>query len=168
MFWLLSNGHWREYQAATDASGLLQKHVNDDGGDVLLITKHVVATAEFSVDMIIINISLVYLVKTEPNLVIVIQTCCTSPPYSPLLRTPMFGRLLCGNWLVCGRLRPWCISFSFFFVAQLCTPKQWYYTPPACCTSSPFFTPLWAPIFDWLLCEPLLISGHPKAMEYFI
>ena len=40
----------------------------------MLITKHVVATAEFSVDMIIINISLVCLVKTEPNLVIVIQS----------------------------------------------------------------------------------------------
>jgi len=53
---------------------LLQKHVNNDDGDALLITKHVVATAEFSVDMIIINISLVYLVKTEPNLVIVIQS----------------------------------------------------------------------------------------------
>ena len=62
MFWLLSNGHWWEYQAATDASGLLQKHVVDDGGDALLITKHVVDTAEFSVDMIVIRALLLILV----------------------------------------------------------------------------------------------------------
>ena len=50
-------------------------------------------------------------------------------------------------------------------------PKQWYHIshmPPAPRTSSPYFPPLWTPIFGWLLCEPLLISGHPKAMEYFI
>jgi len=84
--------------------------------------------------------------------------CRTSPPYSPLLRTLMFGWLLCGNWLVCGCLRPWCI---FFFVAQF-LPKQWYHishVPPTRHISPPYSPSLWTPIFGWLLCEPFLIRA---------
>ena len=44
--------------------------------------------------------------------------CCTYPPYAPLLWTSISSWLLCGNSLVCGCLSSWCISFSFFFVAQ--------------------------------------------------
>ena len=45
--------------------------------------------------------------------------CCISPPYSPLLQKPIFGWLLCGNSLVCGRLRPWCVSFSFLLCCSI-------------------------------------------------
>ena len=85
----------------------------------------------------------------------------TSLPYSPKLQTPIFGWLLCGNWFVCGCLRPWCISFSFFFVAQFLS-QQWYHishTPPARRTSPPCVPLLWTPFFGWLLCEPLSIRG---------
>ena len=97
-------------------------------------------------------------------------TCHTSLPYSPTLRTPIFGWLFCGNWFVCGRLRPLCISFYFFFVAQF-LPQQWYHiphAPPARHTYPPYCPLFWTPIFGWLLCEPLSIVVHPKAMVYFI
>jgi hypothetical protein len=40
--------------------------------------------------------------------------------------------------------------------------------PPDRCTSSPYSLPLRTPVFGWLLCEPLLIGGRPKATVYFI
>ena len=40
--------------------------------------------------------------------------CYTSPPFSPLLQTPIFGSLLCGNWLVCGSLRFKAMVYFFF------------------------------------------------------
>ena len=61
--------------------------------------------------------------------------------------------------------------YFFIFCSILCMPKQWYHIshmPPARCTSSPYFPSLWTSIFGWFLCESLLISSHPKAMEYFI
>jgi len=158
----ISDNHWRKW-FVTETCQQWWWWCSDNN------KKNVVATAEFSVDMIIINISLVYLVKTEPNLVIVIQTRHTSPPYSPPLRTPIFGWLLCGYWLVCGRLRPWCISFSFFIFAQF-LPQQWYHishAPSARRTSPPYFPLLWTPIIVWLLFELLSIGGHPKATVYF-
>ena len=58
--------------------------------------------------LFVVRISAQTMVSRVPR---VPPTCCTSPPYSPPLRTPIFGWLLCGNRLVCGPLRPWCISF---------------------------------------------------------
>ncbi len=40
--------------------------------------------------------------------------------------------------------------------------------PPDRRTSSPYSPPLRTPVFGWLLCEPLLIGGRPKATAYFI
>ena len=96
--------------------------------------------------------------------------CYTSPPFSPLLQTPIFGSLLCGNWLVCGSLRFKAMVYFFFVVAHF-LPKQWYHIsplPPNCCTSPPYSLLLWRPIFGWLLCEQFLIGVHPNAIVYYI
>ena len=99
-------------------------------------------------------------------------------PVAPPLHTPhCCGRLffwLIVVWKFIGMwpFKAMVFFFAFFlYCSILCMPKQWYHishTPPACRTSSPYFPPLWTPIFGWLLCELMLISGHPKAMEYFI
>ncbi len=40
--------------------------------------------------------------------------------------------------------------------------------PPDRCTSSLYSPPSRTPVLGWLLCEPLLIGGRPKATVYFI
>jgi hypothetical protein len=51
--------------------------------------------------------------------------CRNSPPYSPPVRMPVFGWLLCVYSLGGGRLRPWCISCLFIFHCSIRCLKQW-------------------------------------------
>ncbi len=78
--------------------------------------------------------------------------------------------------LLCGReknlLLNSMIYFSFYQPPHFQRPQNNGIAlppvPPDRCTSSPYSPLSRTPVFGWLLCEPLLIGGHPKATVYFI
>jgi hypothetical protein len=74
-------------------------------------------------------------------------------------------------WLKKNLLRP-TTFIDLFVLLHLLLPDLWHYTPhvlPAHCTSPPYHHPLWMPVFGWLLCDILPISGRLRpSVLYFL
>jgi hypothetical protein len=88
-------------------------------------------------------------------------TCHTSPPYSLLLQTPIFGWLLCGNSSYGGCLIPQCISCSFILVAQFNAPNDGITIPP-------HLLPVAPPLHTPHCCGCLFLVGCCVEIHWYV
>jgi hypothetical protein len=81
---------------------------------------------------------------------------CTSSPYSPLSRMPVFGWLLCEPLSIIGHSKATVYFIFLFFCRSICHPQTIILVPPHMFhrdrVSSMMIPSLLTPTFGWLSC----------------